>query len=266
MGVGLSLQNCYAQNNTNIFVSVLPQKYLVERIAGNHATVSVMVNHGHSHEIYEPSPKQMEALKKAQLYFQIGMPFERVWIDTIKELYKNLKIIECCAQLNLQITENIHDTHIWTNPINAKHIAHSIKESLVTVLPHYKQIFQDNYTQLIIDIDELDLYIRNTLAKSHNHYIIAYHAAWGHYAATYGLTQIPIKLARREISAKYLAELIEFAKLKKINNIFVQPQFNQSYAAILAKEIGAKVIEIDPLAEDYINNLYKVTDIISGNK
>lgn len=263
----LPLQNCYSEDKTNIFVSILPQKYLVERIAGNHANVSVIVNHGHSHETYEPSPKQMEALKKAQLYFKIGMPFEKIWIDTIKELYANLKIIECCAQLNLQTTKNtIHDTHIWTNPINTKHIAGSIKEALIMLLPQYQQKFQYNYAQLIIDIDALDLYIRNTLAKSKNHYIFTYHPAWGHYAEIYKLEQIPIQLEGREISAKYLAELIEFAKLQKIHRIFVQPQFNQSYATVIAKEIGARIIEIDPLVEDYINNLYYVTDIIANNE
>ena len=263
-----SWQNCYAADSINIYVSILPQKYLVERIAGDHATVSSMLQsdhgHGHDHGVYNPSTKQMQELKKAQLYFQIGMLFERALMSTIKESYHNLTIIECCAQLNLPTAEGDMkaDLHVWTSPVNAKHIADTIKTAMTTALPQHKQTFNNNYEQLIMELEALERYIKNALAKSQNRHIITYHAAWGHYAQAYGLKQIPIALEGREISAKYLSQLIEFAKSKKIQKIFVQPHFNKSYAAVIAKEIGGKVIELDPLAEDYINNLYYVTDII----
>ena len=69
-------QYCYAREAgaNNIFVSILPQKYFVERIAGEHVKVSVMVGNGQNPATYEPTPKQMALLDKAQLYFKIGVP------------------------------------------------------------------------------------------------------------------------------------------------------------------------------------------------
>lgn len=258
------LQHCYADDTVQVFVSILPQKYFVERIAGEYAHVSVMIGPGRGAETYEPSPRQMEMLQQAQLYFQIGLPFETVWIDVLRELNSNLKIIACCPILNSN-SRNIADPHVWTSPINAKHIALLVKQALSNALPQHRQVFANNYSQLIMDLDRLHSYAKSTLAKLHERHIIVYHPAWGHYAADYDLIQIAIESEAKEVSAKSLAELIGFAKSRGIRRIFVQKQFNRHYAEVVASEIGADVIELDPLAEDYLANLYHVTNLIANN-
>jgi zinc transport system substrate-binding protein len=92
------------------------------------------------------------------------------------------------------------------------------------------------------------------------------HPSWGYYAEAYDLIQLPIEVEGKEVRAKSLVKLIEFAKSKNINRVFVQKQFNKNSAEIIAREIDADVIEIDPLAEDYIANLYYVTDAISKSE
>ena len=122
---------------------------------------------------------------------------------------------------------------------------------------------EDNYSKLIKDLTRLDQDIRLRLAHLDNRYIVVSHPSWGYYADAYGLIQMPIESDGKEVRAKSLVKLIEFSRSKHINRIFVQKQFNQSSAIILANEIDAQVIELDPLAEDYIANLYHVTDAIS---
>ncbi|MFC1895563.1 metal ABC transporter solute-binding protein, Zn/Mn family [Thermodesulfobacteriota bacterium] len=65
------------------FVSILPQRYFVERIGGDLVDVSVMVLPGANPATYEPKPKQMASLGKARVYFAIGVPFEEVWLNKI---------------------------------------------------------------------------------------------------------------------------------------------------------------------------------------
>ena len=251
----------------NVFVSILPQKYFVEKVAGEHVNVSVMVGNGQSPATYEPTPKQMALLNKSQLYFQIGVPFESVWIDAISELNPDLKIIECCRELNTQHSEgHSHDPHIWTSPTNAKYIALKIKEALIVSYPDYAKVFETNYSILIEDLDKLDRDIKSRLAHLYNRYIIVSHPSWGYYAEAYDLIQLPIEVEGKEVRAKSMAELIELAKAKKIDRVFVQKQFNRNSAEIIAREIDAEVIELDPLAEDYIANLYYVTDAISKSE
>jgi len=277
-------QICYASesNVNNIFVSILPQKYFAERVAGEHVKVSVMVGNGKSPATYEPTPKQMALLDNSQLYFKIGVPFESIWIDAISELNPDLEIIECCTELITRHDkgnsleqyakeehakkEHVMDPHIWTSPVNAKYIALKMKNALIDSYPVYAKEFEINYSRLIEDLDRLDQDIKSSLAHLENRYIVVSHPSWGYYAEAYNLTQVPIEVEGKEVRAKSLAKLIEFARSKDIKRVFVQKQFNKNSAEIIAREIAADVIELDPLAEDYIANLYYVTDAISNRK
>jgi len=278
------LQHCYARevDVNNIFVSILPQKYFAERVAGGHVKVSVMVGKSQSPATYEPTPKQMVLLNKSQLYFQIGVPFESIWIDAISKLNSELKIIECCTEVSTRHSEghshdhhpeeenakeeNAIDPHIWTSPANAKYIALKMKKALIDSYPVHEKEFEINYSRLIEDLDKLDQDIKSRLAHLDNRYIIVSHPSWGYYAEAYDLIQLPIEVEGKEVRAKSLVKLIEFVRSKNINRVFVQKQFNKNSAEIIAREIGADVIELDPLAEDYIANLYYVTDAISNRK
>jgi len=268
------LQFCYASESdmNNVFVSILPQKYFAERVAGKHVKVSVMVSKGQSPATYEPTPKQMVLLNKSQLYFQIGVPFESVWIDAISKLNSQLKIIECCTELSTRQSEghakkeNAMDPHIWTSPANAKYIALKMKKALIDSYPVYAKEFESNYSRLIEDLDKLDQDIKSRLAHLDNRYIIVSHPSWGYYAQAYDLIQLPIEVEGKEVRAKSLVKLIKFAKSKNIDRVFVQKQFNKNSAEIIARELNAEVIELDPLAEDYIANLYYVTDAISNSE
>lgn len=262
-----------SKGTINIFVSILPQKYLLERIGGNRVNVSVMVKPGLSPETYEPTPRQMAALNDARLYFRIGVPFESVWIKRIRALNPQLKIIECCGELYVSDpadhdhsgfdTKFSGDAHVWTSPKNAIVLAGIIKSALAEYDPEASEYYSANYTVLVNDLDSLDAFIRKELADISNPYFIVSHPAWGHYAEAYGLEQISIERHGAEVRAKELSRLVEFARKWNIHTVYVQKQFNTGSAKTLAREINGKIVELDPLAEDYLNNLRYVTRAIA---
>ena len=92
--------------------------------------------------------------------------------------------------------------------------------------------------------------------------MIVAHPSWGHFAREYDLRQIPIERHGDEIKARELSRLIEFARVKNIHTVYVQKQFNSASARVLAREINASIVELDPLAEDYIVNLRNVAQAI----
>ncbi len=67
-----------------VFVSIPPQAYIVERIAGDRVDCQVLVRPGQSPATYEPTPKQMAALAEAKLYFSIGVPFEHGFLPKVQ--------------------------------------------------------------------------------------------------------------------------------------------------------------------------------------
>jgi len=57
------------EDGLTVSVSILPQKYFVERIGGDQVRVNVMVGPGDSPHDYEPKPSQMTSLSESDVYF-----------------------------------------------------------------------------------------------------------------------------------------------------------------------------------------------------
>lgn len=81
-------------NAKEISVSILPQKYFVEKIVGDKFDVNVMVQPGFSPATYEPKTSQMRDLVKSDIYFSIGVPFEKVWLEKFKQNAKNTLFVD----------------------------------------------------------------------------------------------------------------------------------------------------------------------------
>ena len=249
-----------------VFVSIAPQKFFVERIGGNEIQVEVMVNPGESPATFNPNPKKMSQLAYAKLYFSIGVPFEKVWISRIKNIQPKLKIIP----LNKNTTpssdhhEDEGDPHIWLSPPLAKKMVAKIETALSRQWPEKSAFFKKNYQALIKDIDKLDQEIRQIFSKGKKNTFMVFHPAWTHFAETYGLKQISIEHQGKEPGPRALQEIINEGKKQNIKIIFVQKQFGLSVAKKIAEMIGATVQKMDPLAENYLDNMRKTAEAISG--
>ena len=77
-----------------VYVSVLPQKYMIEQIAGDAVDVEVLVQPGHNPHSYDPTGKQMAQLSKASLLFTTGVPFEQTWLPRISKLNPDLVLVD----------------------------------------------------------------------------------------------------------------------------------------------------------------------------
>ena len=249
-----------------VFVSIAPQKFFVERIGGNEIQVEVMVNPGESPATFNPNPKKMSLLAYAKLYFSIGVPFEKVWISRIKNIQPKLKIIP--LNKNTTPSSDHHqgegDPHIWLSPPLVKKMVAQIEVALSRQRPEKSAFFKKNYQALIKDIDKLDQEIRQIFAKSKKHTFMVFHPAWTHFAETYSLKQISIEHQGKEPGPRALQEIINVGKKQNIKIIFVQKQFGLTVAKKISKMIGATVREMDPLAENYIDNMRNTAQAISG--
>ncbi len=246
-----------------VFVSILPQKYFVERIGGEEVKVEVMVESGESPATFNPNPKKMSRLSQAKLYFSIGVPFETIWIDRIQSIHPNLKFIPL-HDSHGKTTSHKHDPHIWTSPTKVKVIAKKIRDALTQTKPQQAKYFEENLRSFSNDLDMLDKNIRSVLSKSNNRRFMVFHPAWSYFAQDYGLEQISIEQDGKEPGARALQKTIEKGKNLGIKVIFVQKQFSLSIAENIAKMIGATIHEMDPLAENYLENMQRTATAISG--
>jgi len=113
-------------------------------------------------------------------------------------------------------------------------------------------------------LDQAEEEIKNIFSDFDSKEFLVFHPAWGYFADNFGLKQIPIEVEGKEPDLKYLNKIITYAKREKIEVIFVQEQFSKKQANAVAEQINAKIIEIDPLAENYLENLKEIARLLSN--
>jgi zinc transport system substrate-binding protein len=249
----------------NAFVSILPQAYFVERIGGDHVTVSDLVGPGQSPATYEPTPKQIAGLSDANVYFTIGVPFETRLLEKLTHLIPNLNIVPTQKDIPLRYFrsgDDAHghkkgapDPHIWLDPELAKMQAETICDALKSLDPIHSDEYDANLQSFRHDLDSVSTAIAELLAPIKGSRFYVFHPSYGYFADRYGLIQVAIESEGKEPGARQLTTLIAFAKAEEIKAIFIQPQFAETMAKAIARDVDVPVVQLDPLARDYLSNL-----------
>jgi len=290
-----------ASGKTAVFVSIVPQKYFVHQIGKDQVDVEVMVQPGASPHLYEPRPQQMVAMSRTQIYFAVGVPFEKTWLPKIAASNPDVVVVHTDQGIQkISMAAHDHpdpggsserqapakegadrkradphadrerrpaaepDPHIWLSPPLVMIQARTIRNALQDQDPVHRQFYEANYTAFIARLAALDEELRNLFAGRPERQFMVYHPAWGYFANAYGLVQIPIEIEGKNPKPARLKKLIEYAKTHAIKFIFVQPQFSAKSATLIAREIDGQVVYADPLAEDWEENLHTIARQINA--
>lgn len=253
-----------------VVVSILPQAYFVERIAGDLAEISVMVGSGDDPHSYEPSPNQMKMISQADVYLSIGVEFEDVWLPRFRSATPSLVVRDISVGVSrIPAEENSHnehagkmDPHIWLSTSRAKIISQNIATVLSEIDSQNAPIYRSNLDSLLQDIDDLDSQILTKLKPLSGRYFMAYHPAWGYFADDYDLKMLTIEEGGEEPGAESLSKTIDLALENHISLIILQKEFTGKNIQVIADEIGAQVIVLDPLSKDWINNMIEISDVL----
>ena len=252
-----------------VAVSILPQKFFVNKIGKDLVDVTVMVPPGASPAVYSVKPSQLKALKKAKIYFAIGVPFEKAWLDKFISVNPSIKIVDTSSiikkfPMNEKGKGNL-DPHIWLSPPLVILQARVILDSLISIDPKNRDTFIKNYEKFVCEIASLDVKIMNILKDIKKREFIVFHPSFGYFARSYALRQIAIEREGKEPSAKYIQRIIKIAKELKIKRIFVEPQFPKRSAKYIASKIKGEVVVIDPLNEKWDENLLKIARALGNS-
>lgn len=153
------------------------------------------------------------------------------------------------------------DPHIWTSPRALQRMAANAYEAIHALWPDSVK-YTENHARLQEQLAALDARTAGKIAASGVRYFIIYHPALTYYARDYGLQQVAIEDDGKEPSARALARLIEQARHDGVRRIFYQSQFPASAVEVIARDIEAQSVAIDPLKEDVIANIDSLTDLI----
>lgn len=270
-----------------ITVTIEPLRYFTEAIAGDRFTVKSMVPKGSSPETYDPTPQQLVDLAKSKAYFRIGhIGFEQTWIDKLTDNAPHLQLFDTSRGINLIYDDShVHqyhshgaegadesdthtigaEPHVWNSTANAEIIAGNILNALRTLDKANDSLYIERYNALCRKIEQTDSLIRRMLASPDaDRAFMIYHPALSYFTRDYDLLQIPIEAGGKEPSPAHLKELINTCKEENVRVIFVQPEFDRRNAELIAQQTGTKVVDINPLAYNWEEEMMKTAKALTG--
>lgn len=258
-------------NKPRVAVTIVPQKYFVEKLAGDLVQIDVLVPPGASPELYALMPSQMTGLSESAAWLGIGrIGFEEGWVEKIIESNPKLKYFDTSVQADwiageeLVHGDHVHlhgiDPHIWSAPGEVKKVVNESYKALLKLLPEHNETLTKNYENFQAEIDTLDRELRSKFDQLPTKKFLIFHPALTYLARQYGLEQVAMEVDGKEPSPKHLKELAEMAKNENIKAIFVQKEFNMENARQMANEIDGELIQIDPLGEDWAAQLRDIAD------
>lgn len=273
----ISIEGCVNElsgdSKGTITVSILPFSYFTSAIAGPEYDINVIVPPGASPATFEPPPSVIRNLKGSDaVIFNKYLGFEQAWMGKLMAVNDGVKVLYLADNQDI-IASDRHrhgdhdhysgvDPHFWVSTDAAKQIALDIKEFLQGIYPDDKELFEENYKLLIVDINETKDYVSAKLKSVENRTFLIFHPSLSYFAREFMLKQVPIELEGKEPGAAWLKDVIDLARKENINTILVQKEFNKSSAEIIAAEIDGRVLDINPLSEDWPLALREIIDAI----
>ena len=267
-----------------VAVSILPQKYFVDRISGGTSQVLALVGPGQNPHSYEPTPRQMADLGSAAAWLTIGVDFENGLVPKVRNLYPRLRLIDTTEGVSFRALEaHSHDedehgheedehddheggrdVHIWLGREGALAQARQVRDLLTALDPGKTAVYARNHDALVRDIGAVFDDLAKTLTPLRGRPVFVYHPAFGYFLDEFGIEQVAVEAGGKEPTQKNLAALIDRARGENARVIFVQPQFSKTAARTVARAIGGVVAEIDDLAPDWLANLKKMGDALKA--
>ena len=249
-------------------VTLEPLRYFAEAIAGDHYQVVSMVPKGSSPESYDPTPQQLVNLSQSQAYLRIGyIGFEQAWMKKLEANHPDMKVFDTSQGVDLirgeghwhgdHFHEGGVEPHIWNSTRNVNVIADNIYTALCELDAAHEADYKHRLDSLKQIISQTDTDVRSLLENADSTFLI-YHPALSYFARDYGLKQISIEEGGKEPSPAQLKALIETCRKENAHTIFVQQEFDQRNAQLIADELGVKVVSINPLSYDWSEEMLRV--------
>lgn len=266
-----------------VFVSIVPQKYFVEKIGGDLTEVSIMIPPGASPHSFEPKPRQMAALSEAKIYFAIGVEFEAAWLKRIAAANRDMLIVQTQEGIKkIPMKDHFHDEadarhrprdrvgedeggkdrdqgvldpHVWVSPPLVMVQARNILKALQKRDPSHASVYEANYRGFITELEALHAELQGMFREKQGARFMVFHPVWGYFARDYGLEQIPVEIEGKDPKPAQLQRLITEARTHGVKAIIVQPEFSIKGAEVIARAIGGKVVVVSPLAPEWEKNL-----------
>ncbi len=274
---GQAGQESAGQSQPVVYASVPPQADIIRRIAGDFLDARSIIQPGQDAHTFDPSPREVQRLASARAIFRTGLEFEDAILTSLQRTSRNLQVVDLRQGITMrQLEAHWHDPsvphahaegnpdpHIWLGPREVAVQAGTIRSALLELFPEHRSSIEQGYAGFMDELSRITNQLDELLGGLSGKAVLVYHPAFGYLTDTYGIQQLAIEAGGREPSPRLLQQTIEKALAAGVQIIFTQPEYEQTAARAVARAIGAEIVVVTDLDENWSDLMLSIGQALS---
>jgi len=237
-----------------VVASFYPLYEFARRVGGERIAARNLTPAGAEPHDYELTPRNVIAVNAARVLIYNGAglePWVRKLLSQIPE-----RVIKVNATDGIQLARigsgedrGQVDPHVWLDPALAQRQVDNILGGLLQADPSGRAVYEANAAAFKATLGALHDRIQRTLAPCRRKVFVTSHAAFGYFAARYGLTQVAISgvTLDAEPSAAKIREILRVVRQHDIRVIYYETLVSPRIASAIAREVGARTAVLNPI-------------------
>lgn len=266
---------------------------VVHNVAGDAATITVLMPAGTDPHTYEATPQDTAAMSDADVVFINGLGLEASLQPMLDAIRGETRIVALSEEIEPlagpappagageEHDGSATDPHVWFDPNNVVLWTDVIEQTLTDLDPEHSQTYEANADAYRTELEELDSWIREEIAQipPDRRNLVTDHTVFTYFADEYGFRQVgavvPGASTMAEPSAQEMAALQNTIEEYQVPAIFVSETVNPQLAEQVASDTGVEIRRVytgslsssDGPASSYIDYMrYDVSTIVDALK
>jgi zinc transport system substrate-binding protein len=242
----LSANTCIGLTRTlRVVTSIAPLADFARQVGKDRVAVTLLLPPGASPHTYEPTPRTITSITKADLFITIGSGLE-FWADRLMTALDDSVTVITFTDMQKAFPD---DPHIWLDPLISIEMIHKMREAFSKKDPEHASVYRQQAADFIKRLRSLDKEIAERVGAFRTRSFVTFHNAWAFFARRYDLRIAGVieEGPGKEPTARHLDHILDKLKRMDIRVIFAEPQFNPRVAEAVAREAGGTVLILDPI-------------------
>lgn len=240
-------QNASADGKMQVAASFYPMAEFARAVGGDKVSVYTMIGDGVEPHDWEPSARDLTRLAKAGVFVYNGgvEPWAQPALAAVAG--DGVQAVE--AGRAFMAGNGKNDPHFWLSPRKAAVEVAAIRDAFAKADPAHAEEYQKNAAAYIEKISSLDKKLAAVAQNAKIKTFITTHAAFGHLAEDYGLTQEAIMglSPQSEPSPAALNRLLGIMQAEGIKYVFFETLVSPRIAETIANAAGVQTLVLDPI-------------------
>ncbi|MBC2360867.1 zinc ABC transporter substrate-binding protein [Listeria welshimeri] len=252
------------EDKLKIVTTFYPMYDFTKNVAGDKASIEMLIDAGTEPHDYEPSAKDIAKIEAADVFVYNSEDME-TWVPSVLKSLDSKKLTVINASKGIQLVEGTeeeghdhdheeahhheHDPHVWLSPVLAQQEVANIQNGLTKADKTNADTYEKNAANYNDKLKALDGKFKTAFEGAKKRDFVTQHAAFQYLAKEYNLQQVAIAglSPDQEPSPARLAELQKYVKDNNISTIYFEEVASPKVAETLANETGAKLEVLSPI-------------------